>query len=724
MSVTRRCFLKFTCGAAAGTLISPLPWKLLDDAAIWTQNGSWVAQTPRGPVSSLFSTCTLCGAGCGLRLRQVGSDTVSVQGVSGHPVSQGALCPAGLGLAQILHHPARVRGAMKRDRSATAPWHPMDTTSAYAEVGRKLAELRAAGRSGEIAILDLRPGRSLSVLYRNFLATAGAGRYLTLPDGRQDAATALAELAGVPRHAPGYDFAHAGAVISFGAPVFDGWCGAGPAPGLIPATGGTRPVVVQASSNASPTTNLADVWLPLRPGTETALALGLAHLLRTEWTLPFTEEPWPGYNDQVSQHTPRRVADITGLSPALLQTTARSLSGRGPVLAVGGGAPGAGPLGQAEELAIWALNLTLGNLGQAGGVVFRPDLPWSEAAPVPGGTTSLREVPDGSLDLLLVDGSLPDSPVSQALLRRKMRPQSGLIVGLSAFTVGPVAEADLILPAAGPGEWLQDVTAQALAPRTSYALARADAGLPAFAAHPAAILERLARTADFPTPASCGPDRHEEVVTDRLQSLLSQGTGHLVSPDGTTRTPVNRVASLRTFRKALLAGDCWIAPPAPARPVDGLHLTGGARPLFETVAAAAPGRLVSESADPSACPVTLMFDGQVGIAGGGALPPVVNKLRRESNFLPAVDAARVNPDFARQNGWHAGQPLTLTTKRGAWPVTLVLDETVQPGVVLLPAGPGPTGLGDPDDLRTHIIDICSGTDDPVWRVGPAALRKV
>ena len=38
LDLTRRSLLKFMGGAVAGAVLSPLPWKLLDDASIWTQN--------------------------------------------------------------------------------------------------------------------------------------------------------------------------------------------------------------------------------------------------------------------------------------------------------------------------------------------------------------------------------------------------------------------------------------------------------------------------------------------------------------------------------------------------------------------------------------------------------------------------------------------------------------------------------------------------------------
>ena len=36
--ISRRDVLKLAGGAGLGILLSPLPWKLLDDSAIWTQN--------------------------------------------------------------------------------------------------------------------------------------------------------------------------------------------------------------------------------------------------------------------------------------------------------------------------------------------------------------------------------------------------------------------------------------------------------------------------------------------------------------------------------------------------------------------------------------------------------------------------------------------------------------------------------------------------------------
>ena len=60
MKIDRRSFLAFVIGGAAGTTLSPLPWKLTDDISIWSQNWPWTPVPPKGERTFINSTCTLC----------------------------------------------------------------------------------------------------------------------------------------------------------------------------------------------------------------------------------------------------------------------------------------------------------------------------------------------------------------------------------------------------------------------------------------------------------------------------------------------------------------------------------------------------------------------------------------------------------------------------------------------------------------------------------------
>jgi Ni/Fe-hydrogenase subunit HybB-like protein len=73
MKVTRRDLLVWSAGAAAGLMVTPVPWKLLDDTSIWSQNWPWIPQSARGPVEVKQTFCTLCPNGCGMRVRMAGT---------------------------------------------------------------------------------------------------------------------------------------------------------------------------------------------------------------------------------------------------------------------------------------------------------------------------------------------------------------------------------------------------------------------------------------------------------------------------------------------------------------------------------------------------------------------------------------------------------------------------------------------------------------------------
>ncbi|MBE0567276.1 MAG: hypothetical protein IH621_15050, partial [Krumholzibacteria bacterium] len=114
-------------------------------------------------------------------------------------------------------------------------------------------------------------------------------------------------------------------------------------------------------------------------------------------------------------------------------------------------------------------------------------------------------------------------------------------------------------------------------------------------------------------------------------------------------------------------------------------------------------------------------------ACGGALPPVANKLYRESHFKPGPDRVRINPETAGRLGLHRGRPAVLATAGGRREVTVAWDEAVMPGVVQAAVGPDPVALGDPagalpDGYGILVTDNAARTG--VWRVGRASLEEV
>ena len=131
MKVDRRSFLAFVIGGAAGTALSPLPWKVTDDISIWSQNWPWIPVPPKGEVSRVNSACTLCPGGCGISVKKVDQRVIKIEGLEGHPVNDGGLCTLGLAGAQILYGPTRVKSPLKKINGA---WRKISWDAAIAEV--------------------------------------------------------------------------------------------------------------------------------------------------------------------------------------------------------------------------------------------------------------------------------------------------------------------------------------------------------------------------------------------------------------------------------------------------------------------------------------------------------------------------------------------------------------------------------------------------------------
>lgn len=209
---TRRNAIKFMAGAGVGALFTPAPWKLVRDTALWSQDWPGIPKPLRGAITEKATVCSLCPAECAVRVKCVGEQPIAIAGVGG------GLCATAVTAHQLPYWPERVKQG------------PVDEAKAA------VAKVGAAER---VAVLDLRPGRAASAVYRKAMAARANGLYLA------------------PRQ-PGFavNLRAAKTVISLGAPVLDGWVA--PAAAWA-ARDGFR--LVQVEPELSRTAALADEWL-------------------------------------------------------------------------------------------------------------------------------------------------------------------------------------------------------------------------------------------------------------------------------------------------------------------------------------------------------------------------------------------------------------------------------------------------------------------------------
>lgn len=497
MKVSRRDLLVWGAGAAAGLMVTPVPWKLLDDSSIWSQNWPWIPQPARGPLEIRQTSCTLCPKGCGLRVKMAAGWPVGLAGSNSHPISRGALCPLAFGAHQLNWHPRRLRSV--RHGSSSSSWN--DARAAFAK----------ACSEGTIVIIDGYPGRAASSVLQNFChKTGGSYRVVLAPETQ--ALKPYEEWSGVAASSLGYDLENARTIVSFGAPMLDGWGTPGSFTRLWAdrGTGVTDPQLrlIQVEAILSRTAARAWQWIPVPAGTEAALAAGIARVLLEEHLVP-ARGPMPPL-------TVAEAAVQTGLATGAIRDLAHTIVARTPAVAIAGD----------DNPSIAALNVALGSVGTTGGIVRRSKgtQPYLSAD---GAIPSARAV--------LIDSSVPWD----------FAPQTDAEVFRFAAWDGGSRRTDWLLPAPGFLEELSDVPSAPAAAIETYAV------VPAVTKAP----HEVQSAAQFLFSYDPATSKVDTVIHTRCQELFRLRTGLL---SGQQAASIATMASAQILEDQLLKGAVWV----------------------------------------------------------------------------------------------------------------------------------------------------------------------
>lgn len=655
MAITRRDLFLFGGGAVAALPFTPVPWKLLDDVSIWTQNFPWIPVPQGGAVSLKPGTCTLCPAGCGLQVRCVDSRPIGMVPVAGHPVSHGALCPLAFGAHQLAWHPRRVRSC-KLDGAAAEP----------AQIAAKVAEAVAAGR--KVAILDERPGRAVSTLYRQAAAAAG-GAYV-VPELEEEAPLAAVRRLAGDAGEFGFDVARARTVLSFGAPVLDGWG----VPGEMTARWKSRETAfIHAGSRYSHTARLAGEWLPVLPGAEAALALGLARVLIEEG-LAAPAEGLEGFRALVQELPLAKVAELTGLKVETIRQTARRLHAEAPAVAIGGGDL-AGPLGAEAEDAIAGLNVLLGAVGREGGIVTRRPLPLAvkDVAPV----RRLEEIEAGSIDVLLIESAAAGTAKPWRTIAPKLA-QGALVVVLSPYRAGYAAHAQALVATPAFLEAMEESPTAPGAARHAFALAPALLTAPEGTIAPAEFLALVAAEAGW---ASLAEATTEAAFRTRAAEIHATRRGSVFTLEDAGEAAMSEFETADALYDKLAAGAVWVDD-APAAGRVKLTLPGATPEGRARLLAAATTPVPAAKGEFSLVAIPAAWAG----AAPQVRVPLAGKLDQESRLRALPGEAHIHPATAQRLKVKDGARLAIEAPHAACPATLRYNDTVMQGVVEVSPG--------------------------------------
>ncbi len=730
MKVDRRSFLSFILGGAAGTALSPLPWKLTDDFSIWSQNWPWTPVPEKGEISYVNSVCTLCPGGCGISVKKADERVIKIEGLKGHPVNDGGLCILGLAGAQLLYGPTRIQTPIKK---VNGRWQKLSWKEAITELAARLKELRAKGSSHTVACVAGSDRGTVPELFSRFLAVYGSPNFFRTPSIWDSYELALYLTQGT-RSMAGFDIENADFILSFGSGLIEGWGSPGymlRAKGLLRKNGGRMD---QIESRLSKTAAKSDHWIAINPGTEGALALGLAYVIIKEglYNQNFIDQYTTGFSDRkkrvIDSFPPEIVSKMTGISTGTIVALAKDFARARKPLAICGQGQGHLPGNLQEFLAVHTLNALVGNINQPGGVwaVPEPDyIDWPElemdgvaseglqqtridgggSYRYPNARYLLHRLPqvvntsdESPVQVLFVVDANPVYSLQDTASVKKAFEKIPFVVSFSSYMDETTALADLVLPNHVFLERYEDVPAAYGFPKPIIGLAQPAIEPLYNTRHVGDVVIQLAKElghaigaafpwADYPTCL-------EETLSDNWDTLVNEGYVMDTEFSGTDLADAFETDSAKfEFNN------------------NEIRTLTGYNP-------------VKAEGDEASYPLLLVpYDTMRLASGYVGSPPFLVKALEDTILTGSQVLVEVNPATAKQLGLSEGKTANLTTPKGAARVKVHLSNGIMPGVVAIPRGLGHTaydkflaGKGvNYNQLSSPVEDPASG-HDAAWGI--------
>jgi anaerobic selenocysteine-containing dehydrogenase len=612
-----------------------------------------------------------------------------LRGDPSHPVTRGFLCGKVAQYLERVYHPDRLLYPMRRvgpkgeGRFARISWE-----EALDEIASKLTLI--SREFGTESILPYSYAGTMGLLNgsgmdRRFFHRLGASRLdRTICSAAGGAALMLSQ--GIKLGTEPEQFVHSKLIIAWGANILGTnvhlW------PFIVEARRrGARLVVIDPVKNR--TGRLADCHLAINPGSDLALALGLAHIiLREGWQdSDYVESHTSGFRDfseLVSGYAPDRVATMTGLPIAAIEDLAREYAMTRPaVIRVNYGVQRTDRGGSAVR-AIATLPVLTGSWKEVGGglqlttsgafefdraSLERPDLQTKSALGRMARVINMSELGRELLErkappvqALVVYNSNPAAVApNQGAVVKGLKRSDLFTVVLDQFVTDTAAYADIVLPVT---TFLEHTDLYLAYGHYYLQLARPALPAPGEAKSNVEIFRLLAKRMGFDDP--CFDDTEDQMI----DQLLASGSPYL---KGITRQRLDKERSVRLnvaemdspfqpfaaggFRTHSEKFEFGAAQLAYTPPAESRHGDTQLRRRF-------PLELVSSKNDDS---MNSTFGHRESVT-------------RQTEFV------EIHAADALDRGINDGDQVRLFNDRGALQMLARISDAVKPGVLRVPSG--------------------------------------
>jgi len=272
------------------------------------------------------SHCRMCHGGCGVLVYTKNGKAVKISGDPDCPINHGTLCTKGFASLQLAYHPDRLTYPVKRvGPKGSGRWERISWDEALDTIAARILDYKQ-NFGAESVVMGYGTGRENEAVIYRFANLLGTPNVLTA--GHFCYGPRLATSIITCGSNPIVDYEnHPTCIMVWGNNLVisnpDEYKGE---PLSVSLDQGAKLIVVDP--RLTRLAARADIWLQLRPGTDTALALGMLNVIVNEdlYDHEFVENHvhgWEAFVERVNEYPPDKVAQITWVPQEKIVAAAR-----------------------------------------------------------------------------------------------------------------------------------------------------------------------------------------------------------------------------------------------------------------------------------------------------------------------------------------------------------------------------------------------------------------
>ena len=272
--------------------------------------------------------CCICGHNqCGLEVRLEQGTVKEIAGDADDPVTQGSVCPKALASVQLLTHPGRLQTPLVRaGERGGGNWREASWDEALTIVAGKLNQFKSESGPESVVMARGTNRGSWIRVFNRFANLFGTPNWTESGGAQCFTPRSIAQsltFGGLALEWP--DLANSECILVWGANPPATWPPKSKKLMAARKRGAKLIVIDPVQSNIAAK---ADLWLPVRPGSDAALALGMLHVIIGErlYDREYVERYCVGLTEltaRVREYSPGKVSEITWVEERLIVEAAR-----------------------------------------------------------------------------------------------------------------------------------------------------------------------------------------------------------------------------------------------------------------------------------------------------------------------------------------------------------------------------------------------------------------